>query len=422
MAQWPYGPTLLRLALALAIGLFIGIERERRRKEAGLRTFAFAALLGAVGALVDDRFALLALSLLGVLVILLNVETIHSGEGAEITTSAALLLTGFAGVLAGQGHTFTPTVIGVATAALLAWKEPLAGFSRALSEAEIRSAVLLAIVAFVVYPALPVGTVDPWHVVDPRAAWITVILIGALGFANYVLFKLYGARGIVLTGFLGGLVNSTVTIAELARTVRESNGAFSGVAFRAVMLATGAMLLRNGVIVVFLGGSAFLMALVPLGFMLAGISVAALLGGFAPRSTAATSSQDGPSLLLPALQSPFSTTAALKFGALFLALQVTGTIAERALGTVGFYTVAAIGGAVSSASAVASAASLAAAGAVSPHIASMGAALASATSALVDLPIVARVGRDRELTKRVALVLAVTIVLGAVGVMVTGRP
>src|SRR5690348_9216422 len=93
----PYAPTLSRLALAAAIGLFVGIERERRRKEAGLRTFAFAALLGGVGGLIGDAFALLALGLLGILVILLNVETIHTGEGAEITTSAALLVTGFAG-------------------------------------------------------------------------------------------------------------------------------------------------------------------------------------------------------------------------------------------------------------------------------------------------------------------------------------
>ncbi|MGH7485132.1 MAG: MgtC/SapB family protein, partial [bacterium] len=187
---WPYAPTLARLALALGLGLFIGIERERRRKEAGLRTFAFAALLGGIGGLLDDRFAMLALGLLGVLVILLNVETIHTGEGAEITTSAALLVTGFIGVLAGKGHTFTPTALGVATAGLLAWKEPLAGFSRALTESEFRSAVLLAIVAFVVYPVLPAGSVDPWRLVDARAAWVTVILIAALGFLNYLLLKL----------------------------------------------------------------------------------------------------------------------------------------------------------------------------------------------------------------------------------------
>ncbi|MGH7844224.1 MAG: MgtC/SapB family protein [Candidatus Binatia bacterium] len=54
--------------MALAIGLFIGIERERRRKEAGLRTFAFAAVLGAVGRLLGESFALLSLGLVGLLV------------------------------------------------------------------------------------------------------------------------------------------------------------------------------------------------------------------------------------------------------------------------------------------------------------------------------------------------------------------
>jgi uncharacterized membrane protein (DUF4010 family) len=215
LPSWPYLPTLARLGLALAIGLFIGIERERRHKEAGLRTFAFASVLGAVGGLLGDPFSWVVLFLVAVLVIFLNIETIRTDEGAEITTSAALFVTCFAGLLAGQGHTFTPSALGIATAALLAWKEPLAGFSQALTESELRSAILLAILAFVVYPILPVGSIDPWGLVDPRAAWITVILVAALGFTNYVLLKLYGARGIEFTGFLGGLVNSTVTVAEL---------------------------------------------------------------------------------------------------------------------------------------------------------------------------------------------------------------
>src|SRR5678816_2753552 len=80
-----------------------------------------AAVLGAVGGLLGEHFGLLAIGLLGVLVVLLNLDTLWSGEGAEITTSAALLVTGFAGLLAGQGHTFTPTLVGIVTAALLAW-------------------------------------------------------------------------------------------------------------------------------------------------------------------------------------------------------------------------------------------------------------------------------------------------------------
>ena len=410
--SWPYLPTLARLALALAIGLFIGIERERRRKEAGLRTFAFVAALGAVGGLLGESYSLLALGLVGILVIFLNIETIRTNEGAEITTSAALLVTAFIGLLAGQGHTFTPTALGVATAALLAWKEPLAGFSRALTESELRSAILLAILAFVAYPILPYGSVDPWGLIEPRSAWITVLLIAALGFTNYVLLKLYGARGIELTGFLGGLVNSTVTVTE--------------VTYRGVIFATAAMLIRNAVILGFFAPAVLLDSSIPLALMLIGAAVAI---GMQPKRNkncvhsdvgeAPPAGDDAPgSTLLSALQSPFSLTAALKFGLIFLALEVAGSLAQRLLGQFGFYAVSLIGGAVSSASAVASAANLATAGTLPARVAGTGAILASAMSALINLPLVARLAKDRALTSRIAWALGSIVLLGAVGAVV----
>lgn len=420
----PYLPTVSRLALAGAVGLFVGIERERRKKEAGLRTFAFAGLLGAVGAMLGQPYALLAVALLGVLVVLLNIETIRTGEGAEITTSAALLLTGFAGVLAGFGHTFTPTVLGIATAALLAWKEPLAGFSRALTEPELRSAILLAILGFVIYPLLQPGTVDPWGLVDPQAAWVTVILIAALGFVNYVLLKLYGERGVVMTGFLGGLVNSTITITEIARrTPAPGEGADAThgteVAFRGVAFAAAAMIVRNAVILGLFAPGALRAAGLPLVLMLAGVVGAAVV----PARERAASSQvgaDAPeiwSTTLPGLESPFALRSALRFGFIFLAVHVAGTLAQRAFGAGGFYGVSAIGGAVSSASAVASAANLAAAGTLPPVIAGTGAVFATAASTLVSLPLVARVARNPNLWRRVARTVVSGVTLGLLGIL-----
>jgi uncharacterized membrane protein (DUF4010 family) len=168
---FPPVPTLERLAIAIALGLFVGLERERRGKEAGLRTFGFAALLVGLGGLLGEGYALLGLAMLGILVAFLNWETLRQGQGLELTTSAALLVTAFIGVLAGQGHTFTPVSVAIATAGLLAWKERLAGFSPGLSEAELRSAILLAILAFIVYPVLPQAPVDPWGLIEPRTAW-----------------------------------------------------------------------------------------------------------------------------------------------------------------------------------------------------------------------------------------------------------
>jgi uncharacterized membrane protein (DUF4010 family) len=417
ITELPYAPTLARLALALAIGLFVGIERERRRKEAGLRTFSFAALLGAVGGLLGEPYPLLALALLGVLVILLNVDTIRTGEGAEITTSAAMLLIGFAGVLAGEGQTFTPTLLGVASAALLAWKEPLSLFSRTLRESELRSAVLLAILAFVVYPVLPAGTVDRWDLINPRAVWISVVLIAALGFGNYILLNLYGARGIELTGFLGGLVNSAVTITELATRARKGSEQIVEAAYRGTVLATAAMLLRNGVLLGLLAPRAFVSALAPLALMLAGALGAVAWDG-RRRSHRGTGGASGKSEApaIPAVMSPFSLSAALKFGLIFLTLQVATTLAERYLGAGGLYVVSVAGGVVSSASTVASAANLATAGSLSARVAAHSAIIASIASALVDLPLVSRFGRNARLTRRTAVLIGSVALLGAIGV------
>jgi len=93
-----------------------------------------------------------------------------------------------------------------------------------------------------------------------------------------------------------------------------------------------------------------------------------------------------------------------------------GTLAERALGEAGFYAVSALGGLVSSASAVASAANLASTGTLSPMVAGVGAIVASLASALVNLPIVSRVARDRRLTRRVAVVIGGLLLVAALGV------
>ncbi len=372
-------------------------------------------MLGAIGGLLGEMFALLALGLVAVLVIFLNIETIRTDKGAEITTSAALFITTFAGLLAGQGHTFTPSALGIATAGLLAWKEPLAGFSHALTDSELRSAILLAMLAFVGYPILPPGSIDPWGLAEPRAAWVTVLLIAGLGFTNYILLKLYGERGIEFTSFLGGLVNSTITVTELIQRARAAEGRLAEVTYRGVVLATAAMLVRNAVILGMLAPRALVASVVPLALMLIGAIMATWLMRASSGDRIGETQQGA---LLPTLQSPFSLTAAFKFGVIFLALRIAGTLAQRALGEAGFYAVSAVGGFVSSASAVASAANLAAAGTLAPQVAGIGATIASAMSALINLPLVARLAQDRVLTLRIARVLCGIVLLGAVGCII----
>jgi uncharacterized membrane protein (DUF4010 family) len=414
-AEWPYPDVLVRLALALTLGLLVGIERERRAKEAGLRTFGFIALLGALGGSLGEHFALLSLVMTGLLAIFLNIQTLRSEHGSELTTSAAMFVTCAAGILCGQGHRLTPAAAMVITTTLLAWKQPLAGFTMGLSENELRSALLLAILAIVIYPALPEGAVGPMGLIEPRAAWLTVLLIAGIGFVNYVLWKMYGTRGTELTGFLGGLVNSSVTVGELAARVRETHGRTLEAAYRGILLATGAMVVRNAVLLLILAPLAFRASIGAHVLMLLACAVQAMPRSPAQAEKAMEAKDDGHL----SLELPFSLWVALKYGALFVLLHVVGVLAQQFAGQSGFYFVSFLGGLVSSASAVAAAASLSVNGTLSPDIAGNGAVIASITSVLVNLPLALR-SRHRGLTRRLMAAMAAIALAGVIGALVWG--
>ena len=411
-AEWPYVQTLLRLALSLSLGLLIGLERERRGKEAGLRTFGFIGVLGALGGSLGAAFALMILALTGVLAVLLNIQTLRANQGSELTTSAAMLVTCVAGILCGQGHTISPAATMVIATALLAWKERLAGFSMGLSENELRSAIMLAILSIVIYPALPEGAVGPWKLLEPRAAWVTVILIAGIGFVNYILWKLYGMRGVELSGFLGGLVNSNFTVIEMSSRVKQQAGEFIGSAYRGILLATIAMVIRNASLLLILAPMALVGSLAAFLLML-GTSLALVLWSYCRRSPHLTEAVPTMKMGLP-----FSLPLALKYGVVFLLLHIVGGLTQRSFGNLGFYFVSVVGGLMSSASAVAAAATLAAQGNLAPTVAGNGAVLASFTSIAFSLSFVLRSG-NRELIRRLAATMICVALAGTLGLAIS---
>src|SRR6202040_3646031 len=101
------------------------------------------------------------------------------------------------------------------------------------------SAVLLAILSFIMYLVLHAQPVGPYGLGQLEENSAPVLLIAALGFVNYVLWEIYSPGSIDITSFLGGLVNSTAAVAELSSRVREAGEGFVKLAYRGVLLATG---------------------------------------------------------------------------------------------------------------------------------------------------------------------------------------
>jgi len=242
--------------------------------------------------------------------------------------------------------------------------------------------------------------------IEPRAAWITVLVIAGIGSVNYVLLKLYGTRGADIAGFLGGLVNSSITVSELAGRVATGGDAAVPAAYRGILLATAAMITRNIVLLALLSPVSLAYSLSSFAAMLLACMV---LLRFCPVPAGTTPMPMN-------LELPFSLKLALKYGVLFLLLSVGGTLTLKLLGEAAFYAVSFVGGLFSSASAVASAADLVSRQQIDPWQGAVGAMLASWASVVVNLPFLMR-ARHRGLSRRIGIAMLVVMVAGAAGLM-----
>lgn len=234
-----------KITLATGIGLLIGLERQWAHKEPGTRSFALTSLLGALAWLLSPTLALVEVGVVITLIGLVNWAAWRRNQALEVTTSFALAITNLLGMLVGQGVFFAAITGTLIVTALLAVKAPMEALAHKLTSAEIRSALVLGFLTLVLSPLLPDAPVDPWGLLNPHTIWLTVVIISALSFVNYVLLRLFGSRGLLYSAMLGGLVNSAATSALLADEVKQAPAA-TPVLRWLLLLADLAMIVRNG--------------------------------------------------------------------------------------------------------------------------------------------------------------------------------
>jgi uncharacterized membrane protein (DUF4010 family) len=382
---FPVLPVSVKVALALAVGLFVGLEREWSNKDIGVRTFAMTALLGLLATLLGPPLLLFGGLAILILITFANLYSLQTGRKLEATTSIALALVFLFGVLVGEGHIFTPVACAIAVTMLLSLKPQLSAFAGGLRPEEVRSAVFLGLLGFVIWPLLPDRFVDPWQLLQPRQDWITVVVIACLGFVNYVLLRVYGSKGIYFTAILGGLVNSTATAAELTATLSRAN--LEGLAVPVMLLTSVAMFFRNLLILAIFARSAVRTAALPLIAM----TLVAAFWVYRDRRRALEVDQS----VTIDLGSPVSLKKVSRFAFLFIGLQVVATLGQRWIGNSGFQIVSVLGGLFSSASTTAAAADMLLRGHVTQTQAGVAVVLTSISSALTNLPLAQRLPKLR---------------------------
>lgn len=407
VANFPPVEISIKLAISIGIGMLVGFEREWAQKDLGARTFTIVAIAGTISILASPAIAII--TFIGVLfiVLLTGLRNLREGKPVEATTSAAVTVVFVLGVLVGEGHHYTPVAAAILMTMLLSLKPALAHFAGGLLVTEVRSAVLLCLLAFVIYPVLPQRTVDPWGLINPREAWLTIIVIAGLGFTNYVLLKIYSARGLYYSALLGGLVNSTAAIAELAGSLKAQsvNGEATDIAPVAItidLLTVVAMFVRNLLILAIFARAAVTDAAIPLLTMIFAASALIWMQRKHVRDAVEP----------PRLSSPLRISKVLAFGLIFLGIEVIGSLGQRYFGHFGILVVSIIGGLVSSASTTGASAALAMRHSIDARTAGLATVFTSMTSALSNLPLLHQQIRQPSVTRKATFFSSGIIALG----------
>lgn len=336
---------------ALLIGMVLGVEREKRIADdghgiAGLRSFVLFAQAGAVAGYLAKVLAMpwivpsVVIAVAAVLLAGYLASARIAPKSLGLTTELAALVTVLLGAMATSGARELAIGLGVCTAALLAYKQPLHGLVGRIAWNDVLVGLRFLLAAFLVLPLLPDHAVDPWGVLVPAKLWLLVLLISGLSLVGYIATRWFGSgHGTAITAATGGLVSSTAVTLALVKQSREP-GADPRQLAGGILLAWGVMFGRVVVAATIVHGAMLAELLVPFVAMLVACGAFALWAFRGRRNTVTTAGSDE---AVP-LRNPFSLWAASKFALLFAGVSLLMTAAQYYLPGTGVYAVAALAG------------------------------------------------------------------------------
>lgn len=334
-----------RGAVTLAIGLLLGLERERtaqsesRRTFAGVRTFSLCSLTGFLAGSFDGVAVLVCGFAAVAAIVIAAYWSASDADSPGITTEAAYLLTYLLGALCARGLVVEAGSVALAATTLLAHRDRLHAFARALPERDLGAALKFGIITVIVLPLLPDRTLpDAWYGVNPCKVWLMVVLISGIGFAGYILTRFLGARaGTGLAGLVGGLVSSTAVTLTFSRRSRVSPS-LSEVCAAAVLAACAVLPIRVFVEALVVHPAFARSLALPLAAVLATSLAVAAAAWLAARSA-----KQGDTGVVDH-RNPVDLLPAVKFALLYAAVTIAFKLAQKEFGSAGVYAAAFLSG------------------------------------------------------------------------------
>lgn len=411
---------LKQLGIAILLSGLVGLEREKKAQIsgsesfAGIRTFLLIGVLGFLTFVVSEFSqaiaGIFAAGFLGILVVSYYFLAKNKGW-IGITSEMAAIIVYAIGVLCAMNMFVFATALTLFLVFVLSFKNDFHKWVNNIKQLEIISMLQFALIAFVVLPILPNVGYGPFGFFNPYIIWLMVVFISGISFVSYIAIKILGAKkGIIVTGFLSGLVSSTALVLSYSGQSKRTKNIVNPYVV-AVVIASSAMFFRVLLEVAVLNVELVKDLAIPMGSM-GVVGVGFALYYFFGKPDASELKGKAKDV---ELKNPFSLWPALKFGMFFASILFFSSVAQEYFGNMGIYVTSVVSGVLDVDAITVSLANLSKDG-VSNSVAVTGITLAAITNTISKAVIFFMLG-SREVAKKIFMIFGIILLVGLISLM-----
>lgn len=230
--------------LSLLLGAVIGAQREmtlqkfKKQDFAGFRTYTLITMLGFLLGYLSfiklDQIYIAVVGIIGIFAFSLVAykQVSVRGKDVSIISEISAVVMFIVGILVSLQEYYFSIIITFIVTSLMAIGNKLHNFAKKLTTNELFASLKFALISIIVLPLLPNKAYSLYdmsalrdillhfgftkeflvamNIFNPFEIWLMVVFVSAIAFVGYILMKTIGAqKGILYTGFLGGLMSST---------------------------------------------------------------------------------------------------------------------------------------------------------------------------------------------------------------------
>ncbi|MEM3369703.1 MAG: DUF4010 domain-containing protein [Candidatus Micrarchaeia archaeon] len=242
---------IARLIIAAAIGTLIGLERKRTTKNyIDIKTFSFSAIFGCISAmsiLFEIPFSEFFPMLGFIMVLALTYDLLKNAEkknGPDKISSYLMPILFLSGLMVGSGLVWEAAASAFLIIGTLAIGKKLEKTIELLTDEEISELIQIGIILFILFPILPQKPIEIYGIsLDLFLVFAFFLIVTLLNFFAFLAYRIFRRENVSVTGFIGGIINSTYSIYQLNKTKQ-------GISSEGVISAMLGSILRNSLLVV----------------------------------------------------------------------------------------------------------------------------------------------------------------------------